>query len=451
MHFWRLARISYGMKKVLIIGCKKSGIAAARLLAKRGYAPCIFDDKLATGAPMPDGAVRITREEVHSAINDFDFAVLSPGVSAENPVVKLLQDGGVGMISELELGAKYLKAPAVAVTGTNGKTTTVSLITSALIAGGIRAVACGNIGTPVSDVVDGLTERDLAVVEVSSFQLERTTNFHPRVAVVTNVGRDHLDRHSTFKAYADLKFSIMKNLTKADLAVLNHDDEATQERADEIKARIVWVSKKERLNNGVYLVNGEVFHTLNGAEKKVCSTDGLKLKFPIENFLCALAVCLALGVKAEDFISAAKAFVPEENTMTPVAEIGKVKFFNDSKGTNPDATTFAVENIDGKCVLIAGGRNKGNDFSAMARDTKAKLRAVVALGECSMDIADAYKAAGFRDVVRVKSLAEAVRLAYEMAYPGDSVLFSPASASFDSYANYKERGRKFVDAVRQMK
>lgn len=438
------------MKKVLVLGSKKSGVASAKLLAKQGYLPCIFDDKAGINSSLPATAIRVSESEVLAGVCDYDFAVASPGVPSTNSVLTALDKAGVKVVSELELGYTALKAPCIAVTGTNGKSTTVSLIAKALSSLGKRAVACGNIGLPVSDVALDPTLADLAVMEVSSFQLERTYTVHPRIAVITNVGRDHLDRHGTFATYADLKFSLLKNMTESDVAVLNHDDEATQERADGVKAKIIWFSKKERLTRGVYLHNGEVYHTIFGREKKVCSLSAMKLRFPTDNFLSALAVTTVLGMPETEFVNVAKNFVPEENTLTPVAEICKVKFFNDSKGTNPDATVYAVRQMNGKCVLIAGGRNKGNDFLPMARATKDKLRAVVALGECADEVTGAFRSAGFRDVVRVKSLVEAVRLAYEMAYPGDSVLFSPASASFDSYSNYKERGRKFVDAVRRL-
>lgn len=438
------------MKKVLILGGGRSGKSASRVLVRQGYVPCIFDEKPLNKDEFPKNSLFYEDGSSTYDVHNFEFAVVSPGFPISHPLIMKLKSLGVHLVSELDFGYRNLLGRAVCITGTNGKSTTATLIADSLAMSGRKRILCGNIGRPITDVIEECDFCDVAVTEVSSFQLELTEQLRPHIAVLTNISEDHLDRHGSFSRYAELKFKLFQNMTKRDFAVLNADDNEVISRVDKVGASLITFSKNSAQSRGVYLREGEIFHTLLGKEERVCSLSEVSASVHIDSFLATFATSVLLGASSDNVLRAVNSFVLEKNTLTLVNTVDGVRFYNDSKGTNPASTEYAVSKMVGKCVLIAGGRNKGNSFDDMAALTKGKLSAVIAIGECAEEIIDAYKRQGYFDVVRARSLEEAVRIGYELCYPDGSVLFSPASASFDAYSSYVERGERFKKTVRML-
>jgi UDP-N-acetylmuramoylalanine--D-glutamate ligase len=370
--------------------------------------------------------------------------VVSPGVPLDAAQLLVARRQGAAVIGEIELGWRALEADTIAITGTNGKTTTTAL-TGALLGEHHRAVLiAGNIGTPLADHALTFPPDGTVVCEVSSFQLETTDAFQPRVAVVLNVTPDHLDRHRTFEAYLDAKARIFANQTASDCTVLNDDDVSTRGLAARTRADVVWFSRRRPLDHGVFVRDGWIVAKLNAAVETICPLTDISLRgqHNVENVLAATACALWQGLPAEAIRDGIRRFRGVAHRIEPVRELGGVHYFNDSKGTNVASTIKALESFSEPIVLIAGGVGKGQDFAPLAAAARGRVRQAIALGEDGPRIAAALKAAGV-PVRSAASLDAALDAARDAASPGDVVLLSPACASFDMFDHYEHRGDVF--------
>ncbi|MEW6191728.1 MAG: UDP-N-acetylmuramoyl-L-alanine--D-glutamate ligase [Bacillota bacterium] len=439
-------------KRVLVVGAGRSGIAAARFLAAKGAAVTLTDIKPEPElAPVTAFGVE-TCFGAYPEVAGYDLLVVSPGVPlTEAPVVEA-RTRGIEVIGELELAYRFARAPIVAVTGTNGKTTTTALTGEIFRAAGKRTLVAGNIGVPLVAAVEDYGPEDVIVAEVSSFQLETAVFFRPRVAVILNVTPDHLDRHRTLAEYAAAKARIFARQTAEDTTVLNADDPVVAAMAAASRARVLFFSRKHNLKRGVFIQQGRAVVQQNGQLVEVCDAGTIRIPgtHNLENALAATAAATALGVPVPVIGKVLQEFPGVAHRLEFVAEIGGVRYVNDSKGTNPDAAIKALEAYPQPVVLIAGGRNKGSDFSGFAAKMKQKVRALVVLGESAGEIAAAAHAAGIEPVFKAASLEEAVYVARDAARPGDVVLLSPACASWDMFKNYEERGELFKKTVREI-
>jgi UDP-N-acetylmuramoylalanine--D-glutamate ligase len=439
---------------VTVVGLARSGIAAARLLHEAGAHVTGLDAKPlgALGreaAALRDAGVRIATGGPESgAFTDAALVVVSPGVPLDSAQLAPARAAGVPIIGELELGWRAMEAETIAITGTNGKTTTTAL-TGALLAEQPRPVlVAGNIGTPLAAHALSFARDGLLVAEVSSFQLETVETFQPRVAAVLNVTPDHLDRHGSFDAYLDAKARIFMNQSPSDCAVLNADDPAAAALASRTRARVLWFSRRRRLEHGVFVRDGWVAAKLNGHVEAICPLAEIQLRgaHNVENVLAAAACALWIGLGADAIRRAMGRFRAVEHRIEFVRDVRGVQFYNDSKGTNVASTIKALESFGERVVLIAGGKGKGQDFAPLAEAARGRVGHAVVIGEDGPRIAAALAAVGVA-VSAAASMQAAIDTARAQARPGDIVLLSPACASFDMFDNYEHRGDVFKKLV----
>ncbi len=448
-------------KKVLVIGAGRSGVAASRFLAARGAVVALNDRK--PFVDWPNEALRLKGEgvgllagEVPSWLLDqVELVVLSPGVPTKSITARYADRAGAEVIGEVELAWRFLKGRVVGITGTNGKTTTTTLVGRLLEDAGLPTQVGGNIGTPLISLVDSSREDGWTVVELSSYQLETIREFRPTVALVLNLMPDHMDRYETLADYGAAKHRIFRNQTAADVAVLNADDEIVASWAQGLNAHVVMFSTERELEEGLFLRGGRelVARTIAG-ERVLLARDEMQLKgvHNVQNVLAALAAGLACGASPDSMRETVKGFAPVEHRLERVAEVAGVTYYNDSKATNVDAAVKAVEALvdePGRIVLILGGRGKNAPYAPHAPLVRAKGRALVTLGEDAARIEDELKDAA--PIARAKDLADAVRLASDAARPGDIVLLAPACASFDMFTGFEHRGRVFKEEVGKLK
>ena len=439
-------------RRVTVVGLAKSGIAAARLLHAAGADVTGADAKPVDAlgrdaAALRDLGVRLTTDAA-AAVDGATLVVVSPGVPLDSPQLAPARARGVPIIGELELGWRAMEADTIAITGTNGKTTTTAL-TGALLAEQPRPVLVGgNIGTPLATHALTFPVDGLVVAEVSSFQLETIETFQPRVAAVLNITPDHLDRHGDFAAYVDAKARIFLNQTAADCAVLNADDVPTAALASRTRAHVLWFSRQRALAHGVFVRHGWVAAKLNGHVEEIMPLGeiGLRGQHNVENVLAATACALWLGLPAAAIRRAVGRFRAVEHRIEFVRDLRGVQFYNDSKGTNVDSSIKALESFSERVVLIAGGKGKGQDFTPLAAAARGRVGHVVTIGEDGPKIAAAMSAAGVA-ASAAPTMAAAIDAARAQAGPGDVVLLSPACASFDMFNNYEHRGDVFKKLV----
>lgn len=447
-------------KSVLVVGAGKSGTATARFLAGKAACPVLTDIRQAGefNGSLDDlkeqGVTTCLGFYPEVAPGLFDLVVVSPGVPLSVPPVVQAKEAGIPVIGELELAWRFTRSPVVAITGTNGKTTTTTLVGEIFKQAGYRTLVAGNIGTPLVDMVEGYGLEDMVVAEVSSFQLETTTSFRPRVGVILNLTPDHLDRHGSMEAYARAKARIFACQRPEDFTVLNYDDFMTRDLSSQTPAQVIFFSRRHNLERGVFVRQGKIAARLVD-DSMVDILPLSKVAIPgahnLENALAAVACGLAMGVEPGVLAHTLQTFPGVPHRLEFVGEINGVRYINDSKGTNPEASIKALEAYDAPIVLIAGGRNKGSDFSSLARKIKEKAKSVIVLGECSGELAAAVKEAGCTRVLRAKDFRDAVLLAHQEAGPGEIVLLSPACASWDMFKNYEERGDLFRQVVQNLR
>lgn len=448
------------IKKAIVAGTGKSGISASRLLLAHGVSVYLFDEntdrneneimeKVGNSPLITVVLGKLSKEMIKAS----DIMVLSPGISVEAAFVKEVQDFGIPVWSEIELAYHYGKGKIAAITGTNGKTTTTALTGEIIKAWNEKTIVVGNIGIPYTELCDTTDKESITVAEISSFQLETIVNFHPNVSAVLNLTPDHLDRHHTFENYGAVKKSISKNQTEKDVIVLNYDDKYTRAMAEGVKAKVVYFSRLDKPENGVYLENGHIFIEADGKKIDVLNIDDLILlgDHNIENVLAAIAITYYMGVPAEIIGKAAISFKAVEHRIEYVETIDGVSYYNDSKGTNTDAAIKGIKAMKNPTFLIGGGYDKGAEYDDWIEAFDDKVKCLVLIGDTAEKIAATAKKHGFQNIVFEDSLEAAVSYCHENARAGDAVLLSPACASWDMFDNYEQRGRMFKEYVRNFK
>ncbi|MEE0205648.1 MAG: UDP-N-acetylmuramoyl-L-alanine--D-glutamate ligase [Peptococcaceae bacterium] len=443
---------------ILIIGAARSGVASAEYLLSIGKQIVISDmnTKLAEDVETQLGHASVSYvwgKQPDVAALQPELIVMSPGVPLSIPPVVKARELGIPVISEPELAFRYSDVPFVAITGTNGKTTTTTLTAFLLEKEGRKVVAGGNIGLPLISQCPKMSANDIVVAEMSSFQLESVDSFCPKVAVVMNLTPDHLDRHKTMEAYAAAKANIFKNQGPEEYLLLNKDDAIVAAMAAGAKSHVYYFSQQEILDEGIWREDGNLVYRLdkNGAPQVLipAAEIGIVGSHNWQNAMAASLAALLMGQQPEIIAERLRAFKGVAHRMEPVATIDGVLYVNDSKGTNPDSTEKALGSYGERpIVLIAGGRNKGSDMAVLVPLMRAHCRGVVLVGEATGDFIDAFERTGYTDYVCADSFEDAVAKAREMAQSGDVVLLSPACASWDMFDNFEQRGDLFKELVK---
>jgi UDP-N-acetylmuramoylalanine--D-glutamate ligase len=445
-------------KRVLVVGLGKSGISAALFLRKQGARVTVSDSRSAAALAKEIPALLEAGIMVESGGHGLltfrrqDLIVVSPGVPMDTPEVKQVVGFGLPVIGELELASRYLRGQIVAITGSNGKTTTTTLVGKILSDAGLPTLVGGNIGLPVIDLVEKSSAETTSVLEVSSFQLETIEEFHPKIAVVLNITPDHLDRHGSFEAYAAAKTRITENQDADDFLVLNGEDKATQMVAAKTKAQVFWFSGRRPIKQGAF-VHGESIVFLDregGKAEPVMPVAEITLKgaHNVENVLAAVTVARLAGVSAEKIRASVAGFKAVEHRLEYVRSIRGVEFYNDSKATNVDAAMKAVASFKGGIHLILGGKDKNSDYGLMTELLKERVKAVYTIGSAAEKIE--HQLAGVVKMVSAGTMQVAVADAAVAAVPGDVVLLAPACSSFDQFENYEQRGQVFRQLVSEL-
>ncbi|MCI8515011.1 MAG: UDP-N-acetylmuramoyl-L-alanine--D-glutamate ligase [Lachnospiraceae bacterium] len=447
-------------KRVLVAGTGKSGIGAAKLLIETGHSVLLYDenrelDENVLRAKLPAGAdVRICLGELtKETAAEAAYCVISPGIPLEAAFVPVLEEAGVEIRSEIELAYRQAKGRLAAITGTNGKTTTTALTGAILSSVYPETYMVGNIGIPYTEEAGKMSGEAVTAAEVSSFQLETIRDFHPEVSAILNITPDHLNRHKTMENYIAVKESITKNQTEKDTCVLNYEDEELRRFGETLSVRVLYFSSKRTLEEGLFLRGGGIFIREDGAEEELCRTEELKLVgvHNYENVMAAAAVALRMGVPLADIREACKNFRAVEHRIEYVTEENGVVYYNDSKGTNPDAAIKGIEAMSRPTVLIGGGYDKQSEYREWLKACKSRVTALILIGETAEKIAGEAKEVGLTEIVFAADMEEAVAAAKAKARPGDAVLLSPACASWDMFESYEQRGRIFKDCVRRSK
>lgn len=442
-------------KKVLVFGSGISGIGAGKLLEQVGASVVLYDgketlDKEVLKAQLGDDtkAEIILGELSEEVMETLDLVVMSPGVPTDLPVVLKMRDMGIPIWGEVELAYTYGKGDVLAITGTNGKTTTTALLGEIMKNYKESVFVVGNIGNPYTAAALEMREDSVAVAEMSSFQLETIHEFRPKVSAILNITPDHLNRHHTMEAYIKAKEDIAKNQTKEDTCVLNYEDEVTRKIGENVKANVLYFSSQRKLDRGIYLDDGNII-LRQDEEILVCNVNELKLlgTHNYENVMAAVAMAAAYGTPMEVIRRTIKEFAGVEHRIEFVREKDGVAYYNDSKGTNPDAAIKGIQAMNRPTVLIGGGYDKDSEYEEWIQAFDGKVKLLVLVGATKEKIAEAVERVGFVSYVMADSFEEAVEKCIEAAEPGDAVLLSPACASWGMFKNYEERGDKFKELV----
>ena len=444
-------------QKVLVAGSGISGIAAAKLLLAKGGEVVLYDgnDKLDAEKIKKnfdeDAKVSVVLGELkRTDLLGVELSVISPGIPLDAPFVTVLDEAGVPIWSEIQLAYHCAKGKLVAITGTNGKTTTTALTGEIMKSFYDSVFVVGNIGEPYTAHALETEESSVTVAEVSSFQLETIMDFRPNVSAILNITPDHLDRHKTMECYTQVKESITKNQKDGDTCVLNYDDTVLREFGETLKINVVYFSSREKLKKGYYLEDGKIVYNDGSKVTEIVDISELKLlgRHNHENVMAAVAISMNMDVPLEKIQEVIRKFEAVEHRIEFVTERFGVKYYNDSKGTNPDAAMQAIKAMPGPTILIAGGYDKHSEFDEWIESFDGKVRYLVLIGQTRDKIAECAKRHGFTDIMYAEDLLEAVQVCASYANPGDNVLLSPACASWGQFKNFEERGTKFKEYVR---
>lgn len=447
-------------KKFLVVGTGKSGVSAVSLLAAEG-----------AGIVVAEGNDKLKREDIikrfkpgidfklvtgdvgDSVLEGTDIAVISPGVPVDSPLVIRLKEKGIPVWGEVELAYICGKGKVYAITGTNGKTTTTALTGEIMKTYFKEVFVVGNIGLPYTDYAGEMTEESVTVAEISSFQLETIHKFRPGISAILNITPDHLNRHHTMECYVNTKARIAQNQEPGDVCVLNYEDSYLRNIAKDIKADVFWFSSGHILDCGIWLEDNEIIYCDSSSGRiRICPIHDIKIlgKHNYENVMAAVAIAMHAGVPVECIRKAVMEFKAVEHRIEFVREVNGVKYYNDSKGTNPDAAIKAVEAMVCPTVVIGGGYDKESSYDEWIASFGNKVKCLVLIGATSDKIANAALKAGFNNIIKASSLEDAVKTCSRQAVPGDAVLLSPACASWDMFKDYEERGRLFKEYVNRL-
>ena len=447
-------------KKVLVVGTGISGIAAAQLLIKQNVHTTLFDgnkdldvEKLYAKSEVLRQIPLILGDLTKEQIKEFDVAVLSPGVPTDLPLVNAMREQGIAIWGEIELAYYFSKGRIIAITGTNGKTTTTALTGEIMSEFFSDVKVVGNIGIPYTSVALDTTEETVTVAEISSFQLETIHEFKPQVSAILNITPDHLNRHHTMECYIKAKEDITMNQTKEEVCVLNYEDEVLREFAVTCPARVIFFSSKRKLVDGFFYADKEIYYAHDGIEELVIHVDELNIlgEHNYENVMSACAMAISMGVPMESIREVLRRFQAVEHRIEYVTEKRGVRFYNDSKGTNPDAAIKAIKAMNRPTYLIGGGYDKASEYDEWIESFDGKVKELLLIGQTAEKIQNCAHQHGFMNTVIFETFEEAIHYAYEKSVPGDAVLLSPACASWGMFANYEERGRIFKEIVRNLK
>ena len=443
-------------KKVLVFGSGISGIGAVKLLEDHGAEVVLYDgneslDQASLREQLGEKTAIVLGEFPEHLLEELDLVVLSPGVPTDLPVILAMKEHGIQVIGEVELAYAFGKGDVLAITGTNGKTTTTSLLGEIMKCHQEEVFVVGNIGNPYTVAASQMTERSVAVAEMSSFQLESIETFRPKVSAILNFTPDHLNRHHTMEAYVEAKKQIAKNQTAEDYCVLNYEDERTKAFGEEVKAQVLYFSSAHKLERGIYLDDGKMIYK-NPEEEIVCHVDELQILgiHNYENVMAAVAMAAVYGVPMDTIRKAILAFKGVEHRIEYVTEKDGVVYYNDSKGTNPDAAIKGIQAMNRKTVLIGGGYDKNSEYTEWIQAFDGKVKQLILIGATREKIAQDAEKCGFHDYVFADTFEEAVLLAAKTAKSGEAVLLSPACASWGMFPNYEVRGEKFKEIVNSL-
>lgn len=447
-------------KTVLVVGSGVSGVAAAELLKKKQVKTILFDGNrdldvaaLKEKHPVFSDMEIILGELSEADMERLDLVVLSPGVPTDLPMVNDMRERGIPIWGEIELAYFFAKGRVAAITGTNGKTTTTALC-GEIMANYYKDVkVVGNIGIPYTSVAAETTEETVTVAEISSFQLETIHTFHPAVSAILNITPDHLNRHHTMECYIQTKERIAENQDAGDTCVLNYEDEVLRNFGEQLKTNVLFFSSERKLDKGLYLDGDDIFYADGNETVKIINVNELNIlgKHNYENVMAACGMAISLGVPILKIVEVLKRFQAVEHRIEYVTEKRGVKFYNDSKGTNPDAAIKGICAMNRPTFLIGGGYDKQSEYDEWIESFGGKVKKLVLIGQTREKIAECARKHGFTDIVMCDTLEEAIDVCYRNAEAGDAVLLSPACASWGMFKNYEERGRIFKEYVRAQK
>lgn len=450
-------------KKVLVFGSGISGVAASRLLLKVGAQVVLYDGNASLDAgkitaqvldaeTVPCGkSLQVMVGELPADVRtSLDLVVMSPGVPTDLPVVNEMRESGIPIWGEVELAYTFAKGEVLAITGTNGKTTTTTLL-GEIMKQYCQTYVVGNIGNPYTDIALNMTEKSVAVAEMSSFQLETIHKFRPRVSAVLNITPDHLNRHHTMEGYIAAKKQIFRNQTAEDTCVLNYEDEMTRRFGEEVDAKVIYFSSLRKLEGGIYLEDGNIIYHVD-EPVKICHVDELQIlgRHNHENVMAAVAMAAAYGVPFDIIRKTVCEFKGVEHRIEFVAEKNGVAYYNDSKGTNPDAAIKGIQAMNRPTLLIGGGYDKDSSYEEWIEAFDGKVKKLVLIGATREKIDETARRLGFTQTILADSFEEAFDICVKDAETGDAVLLSPACASWGMFKNYEERGDKFKELVNQL-
>lgn len=441
-------------KNILVVGLAKTGVSCCRFLASKGA--CVTATDMCDEAALSSQIGELKPFNINWKLGfhdeaDFveaDLIVVSPGVPQEHPMLVAAKLAGREIVSEIELACRFINAPLAAITGTNGKTTTTTILGEIFKNSGYSTFVGGNIGNPLIELVESGESAERVVAEISSFQLEWVNEFRPAVAALLNLSEDHLDRYATYQDYINAKLLIFQKQTKADFAVVNRDDQLVWQYAQTLKGKIFPFSRKEELQEGIFLKDAEIVYRHDGSEERF-PTAKIKLQgvHNLENIMAAVASALLLGCRPDKAFETIQSFESLHHRMEFVAKVNGVSYFEDSKATNVGSVAKALESFN-NITLIAGGKDKGGSYAPLLELVQERVLHLVLIGEAAKRMASEFE--GITDIRYAKTLEDAVRISAEITQPGGVVLMSPACSSFDMFRNYEERAERYISAVKEL-
>ena len=439
----------YKKEVFLIVGLAKSGLSCGKFLALRG-AKCYFYESNPSvkekNEPIVSamGGIVVGEQELDSVLQEVSVIVLSPGVPIDSAIPKKARSLGKRITGEMEIGANYIKSPIIAITGTNGKTTTSYMLEKIFSLSQIKGVAVGNIGIPICSQVENLDENSVAITEISSYQLETCNLIIPHIAIILNITPDHLTRHYTMDNYIFLKSKLLRNMRESEWAVLNYDDTTVRGFAEKTRAKTVYFSLIEKVN-GAYVLDGGIYFK----HEKILEIQELALQgeHNVQNALACVCAGKIMGISNETIVQGLKTFKGVKHRIEFIREIEGVKYYNDSKSTNPDSTLKALSTMKNSTVLLLGGKDKGLDYTELFNQIKSQPVSICLYGETKYKMLESAKNCGIKNLSLTQDMVNAVKIAKIMAKSGDNILLSPACSSFDEFCGYEERGEKFIETV----